>query len=221
MARISLPGLCLGAVLLAPTVATAADVEVRDFVIWVDGKRGGEYHMTINRTDDGSVTMNGQADVRLTYLGGLKTYTYSFRGNEVWKDGKLVSFSGSSNDDGKAYTVTAAPENGNLRVRVNGQEHWSRADAWLTTYWHLPAANQRNGAVPLLDADTGRDVTAALQYIGPSPAAVAGQTQNYGRYRLTGGVQVELWYDGTERLVRQEWVEDGHKSILELVRVRR
>lgn len=221
MARSALPLLCLGMALFTPGLAMAADIEVRDFTIWVDGKRGGEYHMTITRQDDGTITMTGQADLRLSYLAGLKTYTYTYRGSEVWKEGKLVSFSSSSNDDGKQYTVTAAPDGANLRVRANGQERLMRSDVWVTTYWRLPVAQQRNAAVPLFDGDTGREINAKLDYVGASQLNVAGQVQNFGRYRLTGGVQVELWYDGTERLVRQEWVEDGHKSILELVRVRR
>lgn len=208
---------CLG----APLLAMAADVEVRDYTITVDGKRGGEYHMTIQRQDDGTVSMTGQADVKLSFLGGLKTYTYSYRGTEVWKDGKLMNLSSSSNDDGKQFTVTAAAEANGVRVKSNGQERVTKSDVWLTTYWQLPKAGQRNGAVPLLDADSGRDINANLTYVGVSPANAAGQVQNYARYRLTGGVQVELWYDGAERLVRQEWVEDGHKSILELTRIRR
>jgi hypothetical protein len=213
--------LCLGAALLAPFAARAADVEVRDFVIWVDGKRGGEYHMTINRQDDGSVSMTGQADVSLSFFV-VKKYIYTYRGTEGWsKDGVLTSFSSTANDDGKEYTVTAVPDGNGLRVKVNGQEKMSRADVWLTTYWRLPLPSQRNGAVPLLDADTGRDINATLQYVGVSPVNFAGQAQNYARYRLSGGVQVDLWYDATERLVREEWIEDGHKSVLELVRVRR
>src|SRR5262249_16300643 len=149
--------------------------------------------------DDGSISMTGQADVRLSYLAGLKTYTYTYRGTEVWKDGKLSGFSSSSNDDGKQYTVTAAPDGANLRVAVNGQERLMRGDAWVSTYWRLPIAQQRNAAVPLLDGDTGREINARLDYVGVSPLNITGQVQNFGRYRLSGGVQVELWYDGAER----------------------
>jgi hypothetical protein len=50
---------------------------------------------------------------------------------------------------------------------------------------------------------------------------VAGQVQNVNHYRLSGKVAVDVWYDGSERLVRQEWVEEGHRTVLELARVRR
>jgi hypothetical protein len=213
--------LCLGAMVGVPALSRAADAEVRDFAIWVDGKRGGEYHMTIQAQDDGTISMGGQADVRLSFLAGLKVYTYTYRGTEVWKDGKLVSFTSNSNDDGKQLWVNAAAEANGLRVKSSGGERVTRADAWVTTYWRLPTANQRNGAVPLIDGDTGRDINANLQYVGASQVNVAGQGQNCSHYRLTGGVQVDLWFDAAERLVREEFVEDGHKTILELTRIRR
>ena len=40
-------------------------------------------------------------------------------------------------------------------------------------------------------------------------------------YRLTHNVPYELWYDGQDRLVREEWVSTGHRSVLELTRVSR
>jgi len=200
--------------------AAGADAEVRDFVIAIDGKPAGEYHMTITRQDDGTVSMAAQADSVVRAFGGLYKYTYSYRGTETWKDGQLLRLDSSTDDNGKIYTVQAFPDPNGLRVRVNGEDRISRADVWVTTYWNIPRAQQRNQALPLLDADTGRDIPAKLQYIGTSPLNLCGQVQNYAHWRLSGGVQVDLWYDGTERLVRQEWVEDGHKALLELVKLR-
>jgi YD repeat-containing protein len=217
----ALVGVCVAAALLVGSPARAADVEIRDFTLWVDGKRGGEYHMTINRADDGSVSMTGQADVRLSFAFGLKVYTYTYRGTEVWKDNRLVRLDSSSDDDGKRFTVSAVPVNNGVRVTANGQEHMSRTDLWLTTYWHLPDPKQRNGALPLLDADTGKDINATLQYAGEGQLNLAGQARKVTRYRLTGGVQIELWYDDQERLVREDWVEDGRRCTLELARIRR
>ena len=39
---------------------------------------------------------------------------------------------------------------------------------------------------------------------------------NGGHFRLTSLVPHDVWYDGDGRLVRQEWTEDGHKTVLEL-----
>jgi hypothetical protein len=215
-------GLLLAGVLLFAGFARAAnDSEVRDFTTFIDGKQAGDYRMTITGQEDGSVTMMGRAniDIRVLVVG---RYRYSYNGTETWKDGRLVRFESSSNDNGKQqFEVTAVPDADGLRVKVNGREHVARADAWLTTYWRLPDRKLRNQPLALLEADTGRDLSGNLEYVGLEQMSVAGQTVRCAHYRLTGGVQPDLWYDGAERLVRQEWVEDGKKVLLQLTSLQR
>jgi hypothetical protein len=221
--RLTQPGaLLVAAVALVPGAlprAAAADTEVRQFNNYIDGKYAGEYRMTITGQDDGTVTMAGQAKIDLRVL--LARYTYNYQGTEVWKGGRLLRFDSATNDNGKQFTVSAVADPAGLRVTVNNRERVSRPDVWVTTYWRLPPPGARGAGLALLDADTGQDLTGTLQYIGESQVAVAGQVQNCAHYRVTGGVQVNLWYDAQERLVRQEWVEDNHRAVLELGRLQR
>jgi len=210
----------IAAALWQPGLAAAADTEARDFAVRVEDKPAGEYHMTISRQDDGAVTMTGQADIQFTVYV-IKKYSYSYRGTEVWKGGRCLRLDSSCNDDGKKYAVNAVADGATLRVRVNGQERITRGEVWVTSYWCLPSMDQRNRAVPLLDADTGRDLTATLQYVGPAKVTVGGSAVDVAHWRFTGGAQVELYYDGQERLVRQEFVEDGYRTVLELSRIRK
>jgi hypothetical protein len=199
--------------------AGAAEGETRDFTVLVDGKHAGQYHLFIGRQDDGAFVINGQANVSLRYL--VHHYTYVYNGTEAWKDGRLYSLKSTCNDDGKRYQVTATADGNTLRVQVNGHERTTRPDVWVTSYWHLPDARFRNAAVPLLDADSGKDISGRLQYIGTSQVTVGGQVQNCAHYRVTEGTTpVDLWYDSQERLVRRDYVEDGHRTILELTAVR-
>ena len=196
--------------------AAAAEVETRTFHVKIDGKPAGNYQMTI-RHDNGTYTVTGEANVRLSYL--IYRYTYTYAGTEVWKDGRLQRLDSNTNDDGKRFAVTAVADGDLVRVHANGTEHRSRPDVWTTTYWRLADAKLRNQAVTLLDADTGRDIRATLRYVGTQALTVAGQVQNCVHYSLAGGVKVELWYDDQERLVRQDSIEDGHRTMLELVRI--
>lgn len=216
-------GLLLAALLAFgafPSQARAADVETRDFEVKVDGKPAGDAHMTFHRTDDGTITMSADTDVRVQPLPFV-TYRYSYRGREVWKDGRLVKFESVCNDDNKRFAVAAVAEKENLRLRVNDQERLVRGDVWLTSYWNKPDARHHNQTIPLVDADTGRDMTAQVLYVGVEQLPVAGQVLPVHHYRLTGKVNVDLWYDGSNRLVRQNFVEQGHRTLIELVRVRR
>jgi hypothetical protein len=218
-----LGGFLIGLELIPVTGPRAAEpgTEQRDFTIYVDGDQAGAYSMSIIQRDDGSQIMSASANVRVKYLGGLKVYRYSYRGTETWKAGRLVHFTSTSNDDGKQFTVSAAPEGNDLRLRVNGRDRMVRADTWLTTYWHLADAKFRNAGVPLVDADTGQDLAAQLQYVGARQMNVAGEVQNCTHYRVTGEAQAELWYDSQERLIQLRSWSDGHRYELVLAGIRR
>jgi hypothetical protein len=206
-------------ILFAGGLARAEDTEVRDFAVLVDNKPSGTARMTIQQKDDGTTHFTAESDVTVRIL--LVRYTYSYRGREIWKDGRLQQLSSGCNDDGKSYQVTAVAEGDGLRVRVNGREQMARADSWLTSYWRLPAAAQRGQPLSLIDADTGRLLQGQLTSVGIEQRTIAGQMQNVAHYRLTGSVNVELWYDGSDRVVRQEWIEQGHRTTLELSQLRR
>jgi hypothetical protein len=211
----------VGCALLAPALseARAADVETRDFNVFVDGKRAGAAHMTIQKAEDGTIGVSCDTDVTVPLL--FVTYKYSYRGHEVWKDGKLVRFESNCNDDGKRYIVSAAAEDKGIRFKVNNQERIVSHNVWLTSYWARPDNKVVNQTVPLVDADSGRDLEAKVTYVGQEEVMVSGQSQALLHYKLTGKVEVDLWYDAADRLTRQEFIEDGHKTMVELTKIRK
>jgi hypothetical protein len=206
--------------MLGASPLAAADIEYRDFRVYVDGKPAGTYSMTISRQDDGSFIMSAQADVAVTYLR-IYHYTYTFRGTETWKDGLLQRLDSSSNDDGKRFTVNATADGNRLRIIANNRETAVRPEAWTTTYWRLPDQRYRNQPLTLVDADTGRAFNVALQYLGLNNVNVAGQVRSCSHYHVSGGFKADVWFDDQERLVRVDTVDDGHAEILELIRIRR
>ena len=175
--------------------------------------------MSITSRADGTEIMSGKADVRIKYL--VYTYQYSSRATETWKNGRLQQLENSANYGGKEYSVNAVAKGDALAVKVNGLERTARPDVWVTSYWKMPEPNLHNQTLPLLNGDTGRDIRGTLEYVGSEKINTAGKPLKTERYRVTGGVQVELWYDDQGRLVRQESLESGHRTVLELSRIRR
>jgi hypothetical protein len=201
--------------------ANAQQVEFRDFNVLVDGKKVGLYQMAVGEHSSGMILMAGKAGIKITKLG-FTVFSYSYAGTETYKDGRLITFKSNTNDNGKLYAVVAEAKGNDLQVKANQQERTTRGDVWPTSYWKLPPARYRNGDVPLLDADTGRDINGKLQYIDTEQKNVAGKMQQCTHYRLTGGPSaIDLWYDAQERLVYQDYLEDGHRTILEVTSIRR
>lgn len=212
-------GLVMAVLALVCPPVRAADIETRDFIIYVAGKPAGEVHMTIHRQDNGHIAMRCDTDIHVNQTIGK--YRFIYRGMEVWKDYRLIRFESNTDDNGKRYIVSATAEGEGLRLKVNNDERMARANVWLTTYWRLPDPKFRNGVLPILDADNGRDVDSKLIYVANEKLRVLGREVTLNHYRLSGKLQVDLWYDGTDRLIRQEWTEQGHKAVLELTRIRR
>ena len=70
----------------------------------------------------------------------------------------------------------------------------------------------------------GEDVLGSLdvlshQLYGAKALTVADQRLTCSRWRITGGVEVELWFDSQGLLVRQVGMEDGHHTELRLVSI--
>lgn len=220
LSQLALSVVVAAAAWLLPLHAARADTETRDYTVRIDGKPAGECHVAITRHDDGTTTMSAQIDIKYTmYL--VKNYVYSYRGTETWRDGRLLRLESSTTDDGKKFNVTALADSANLKVIANGVERTTRGDSWLTTYWALPAQAQRNRSLNLVDADTGRDLNAQLNYVGAAQVNVAGQGTTVAHWRVSGIAQAEVYYDSQERLVRQESVQDGYRTLIELVRIRK
>jgi hypothetical protein len=195
--------------------AQAGESEAREFALSIDGRPAGTYRLDISRQSDGSTEVRVSAEVSVTYL--IFHYTYSFHGVERWLNGRLVSLESNSNDDGKKFRVSAIADGEHIRVSVNGKTNERRWDVWTTTYWQLAPARYRNHGVPLLDADTGKYLEGALEYVNTQPMVVAGKQLNCSHYRITApGIDVEAWYDARERLVRQTAREDGHRTVFTL-----
>jgi hypothetical protein len=199
--------------------AQAGGEERRIFSVTVDRRQGGTNQIVIQTRDDGSTVVNSQADV--TVRIALVTYRYSFRGTEVYKEGKLAQLSSTTNDDGKKHSVSGEANKDGLALTADGANVQVKGEPWLTTYWQLPPEGKRGPNVTLLDADTGKLIAAKMEKIGVEKISVLGKGTDCVHYRLTGGVQVDLWYDGADRMVRQEMVEDGHRTIMELSRFQR
>jgi hypothetical protein len=74
----------------------------------------------------------------------------------------------------------------------------------------------------VLDADTGREFMAQLDYVATETLKFGGKAEDCYRFRVTGiPVPIELWFDKHHRLVRQEFTEQGHRTVMQVIAVRR
>jgi hypothetical protein len=214
-----IPAFCL--ILWCASRAIAADTELREYDLEIDGKASGKYYMTITIQDSGIESVKNQASISYKHIFG--TYTYVFQGVEHWQNGRLIQMTSSCNDDGTKTEVTANVDKEGLRLTINGRDRNCRGDVWTTSYWKVADPKFHNQAVPLLDADTGKEMVAQLRRVGEDVLEIGGKKQNCYHFRVTGGPisPLDLWYDGQLRLVRQEFTDHGKRVVVNLASLKK
>jgi hypothetical protein len=203
------------------------EAQRRQFAISVDGTNRGTCTMQIRRRSDGTTWMKSEAEIRINYL--VYRYNYSSSGTEVWKNGRLLGFKNESDYNGTQYHVKAAANGNSLQVTVDGTVSKVPAEAWLSSYWQSPdhltvgqvADRDANGVrlVSIIDSDQGRLVHGKLARLGDETLNVAGEQKVCSHYRLAGDMSIDVWYDTSGRMVRQESLERRHKVRFELTEI--
>jgi hypothetical protein len=204
--------------LLSPMVQASEQAQTRDYQVMVDNKPAGHFHLTISPAPDGKTVVTAEAAVRVRIK--LFVYTYQYQGTEVWAGDRLERSQGHSADGGKKHTVAAVMQGDRATITVDGRSRADLACSWTTTHWRLPPQAKDDARLAVLDVDAGKRLQARLQRIATERVNIAGQVHACTHYRVSGGDEAEMWFDESNRLVRQFTIEDGHRTELRLTGVR-
>ncbi len=212
----------LALALFAPFSSVRADdTEHREYSIFVDEKNAGTSRVTIQQKDDGSSYMTGSLDVKFRHLL-VTEYSIKIETQEWWKDGRLIGMKTKTNDNGKKSDVTVGLDGTQLRLSVNGANRVIKPEIWTNSYWKLADKRFHNNAVPILEVDSGKEYTCELKYIGTRSLKIGNDTQDCYHFRVSSAPgPIDLWFDRYHRLVRQEFTESGHKTVVQLNNIRR
>jgi hypothetical protein len=188
--------------------------QTRAYTISIDGFRRGK-STTQFRSNGTAVWIHSESEIKINYL--VYKYNYTSSGTEIWKNGRVTTFDNTADYNGTQYVVKGASTPRGLQLATNGVASLVSPDVWDTSYLLLPDRFSRIDAasVVLLDSDRGRLLTGKVQFVGD-------EVLSDGRipcthYRITGDVHVDLWYDASFRLVREDSQESGHKVRFDLV----
>ncbi|MGF1579969.1 MAG: DUF6134 family protein [Gemmataceae bacterium] len=212
----------VGVLLLGMAVTAKAEItETRDYLVYVDGKQVGTNQRVITEHDNGFVTVTSSVDVKVKIL---ITYRYSYRGTEVYKGYQLHKLESNCQDFKTLYTAAAylTKDGQNLVISNKTKQVVGPADAWSTTFWKLPDRKYFNKNIQLLDTEHGALLPSKLVYVGKEGMDMNGKKQTVFHFRVFKKSQpVDLWFDVQHRLVRLELTERRHRTVIQMVNVRR
>ncbi len=134
-------------------------------------------------------------DVKFAFL---TLYRYRHRNRERWRDGRLISLSSETDDDGTAHWVRAEAAGNSLRVDSGEGSFTAPAETLPTSYWNPRTIVQRQ----LLDSQHGRLLSVEVRPGGKEDVMLPVGAKTARQYRMAGDLRLDLWYGP-----RGEWLK--------------
>ena len=108
---------------LSSTTQAGGRSENRFGSIFIDGKKAGQIHYTVEYGEGGDVeTLHTRASLSIL---GLKVFNFEQNLNEKWRRGELHQLRGRTDDDGKIYDAALDRGPELYKGTLNGSR-WSR-----------------------------------------------------------------------------------------------
>lgn len=129
---------------------------------------------------------------------------------EVWRDDRLVAFDSRIVDNGEVYEVSARANGGH--TVIDGRR--GRIEAPPTIVSNHPWNHDVIERTLLFDTQRGRLQEVEVTPAGTETVIVGGREVAAHKYRITGDLERELWYDDAGNWLRSRLEHDGAKITL-------
>ncbi len=159
-----------------------------DFRVLRNGSDFGKHSVVFTENGD---ELQVEIDIELRYqLGFLTLFRYVHHNTEVWRGGHLVSLDTKTDDDGTPYRVAYRAEGDKAVVDTPANRLVVPGGLIPTSYWNIATVNQKN----LLNTQTGEISKVDAKEMGPDTNPARGAPGDARRYRMTGDLDLNLWY---------------------------
>jgi hypothetical protein len=199
---VALIGLCAGA-------QAASRSENRFGSIYIDGKKAGSIHYTIEYGDTGDVeTLKTRASLSIL---GVKLFNFEQNLHEEWRRGDLQQLRGRTDDDGKIYEASLDRGPAKYSGTLNGKPVELPDRAFPASVWHYAIVDKTLlfdlKVFKLMNVKTARSqetLTIATKKIATE------------RFDFSGDWTATAWFDGKRQLVQFRHLVEGHEVIVKL-----
>ncbi|MEX2614585.1 MAG: DUF6134 family protein [Alphaproteobacteria bacterium] len=186
-------------------IAVPTSIANRRFSVFYANERIGEHTITYSEiTGDARISTEIALAVKALFFS---VFAYSHRSEEIWRDGRLMSLSSQTVEDGETLNVAGAATPGGFRVVGKGGPFIASATTLTSNSLWTPAVLSQETVV---DAQHGGVIGVSARRVGDEPVAVGGRPVHATRYSfVTPYLSGSIWYDEANLWVRGDFERDG------------
>lgn len=183
-----------------------------DFTVLRDGKDIGTHSYTISEQGD-KILVEVNTDIQVKVLF-VTAYKFLHASKEVWRGGKLVSLTSTTDDDGtqKALQVTANAGKLDVDSIVNNQDRRQNADidTQPASLWNPSIVSQHK----ILNTLDGALMKINVSDFGSEVVEAAGKQISAHHYAVSGQLTRDLWFNDAGDLVRVRFPDKTNTEIV-------
>jgi hypothetical protein len=213
------------AAMAGPGVALAADPlpygPQLSFAAFRNGQEIGRHTLTFEQRG-AEITVTTSVDFTVKVLG-VTSYRYTHRSQEMWNGNTFLSLTSQTDDNGKKYSVAVKREASGLKVERSAQPEVVQAAAAYegfrqpvqeivpaqtlpSTQWNFRQVSEHR----LLNTQYGTEARIQVVPVGRETIRTATGSLQATRYRYSGDLKMDQWFDDRGRWVKGSFVaHDG------------
>ena len=124
---------------------------------------------------------------------------------ETWREGRFVGYKSHTDENSELFDVTASEEGGKLVIEGPAGRAEAGQGVFPTHPWN-PAITD---ATVMMETKTGELLKVAVAPDGAETIEVAGKPVETSRFKVTGDLERELWYDAAGNWIQLRFPKDG------------
>ncbi|MGD9671722.1 MAG: DUF6134 family protein [Hyphomicrobiaceae bacterium] len=207
LAALAIAGMAVQAV---PTPAAAATNKLV-YAVLRDGSPVGRHSLTFTRNGTTTdVDISTRVAVKMAFI---TVYRFEHDGHETWRGNNLVAMRSQTNDDGTHHRVEVSSQGDHLQVAADGNRGTAPASILPASLWEPGVVRQSE----LLNTLDGKRMRVAVKDMGQEAVKIEGQRTAAHHYKMSGGLDRDLWFGPDNTLVRMQFAaKDGSTIVYEL-----
>jgi hypothetical protein len=194
------------ATVLLGEIAVAAQPATTDlkFAIMRKGEQIGTHSIELRQAGS-ETTVNSATNVIVKILF-VTAYHYEHASTERWIDGRLVSLSSTTDDNGTKHKLDLGSKGSSLLVQADGKSMQVDKNVVPASLWN-PAITRQSIALNAVD---GKIMPITVVDAGMEDVPSQGRPAAAHHFTINGTFKQDVWYDGQGRLVHAQFVgSDG------------
>ena len=191
-----------------------------------NGQTIGHHSLTFQKIG-GQLTVSTAIDLAVKFMG-VTAYRYKHRAQEVWSGDTFQGLSAQTDDNGMKYAIRIQRDGAALAVERNArpdslspatfERGLQRDDAIRTTlppqllpstHWNVRQVRQ----AALVNTQTGTEARVQVSALGRETIRTANASIDATRYRYTGDLVMDQWFDDAGRWVKTSFTASDGSTI--------